>query len=1001
SAAATSVPAVSGGVDAESVRSVLLEVVAQKTGYPAEMLELDMGVESDLGIDSIKRVEIMGVIQERFGVVSSAGPEQLAELRTLGDIVDFVAGPTGDTATETAPAPPAASSTASADPAPGASAQAPEAGSPIGRAHAALVTLPAADPLLDDPSAARGALVVDDGSDVAARIVERLAATGRQVHVLRLPGVPARLSGVRDHALTGWGTTELGSAVETVFTSPIGLVVDVTVRTDGDWNDGVRRLAHSLLLARHVVRPLTDMAAHGRAAFLAVTRLDGAFGLTGVAEEAAPAGGVAGLVKTLTLEAPELFCRSVDLAPGIDPAAAAALVLDEAADSAVEPVQVGHDGTRRVGLAVSGEPFTAADADADAAPLTADDLLVVTGGARGITADCVAELARRHRPRLLLLGRTPLDDEPAWAQGLPEENLKAAAAASLTAAGEKPTPRRVGQLAAAVAGAREIRATLDTLRAAGSRAEYLPVDITDQAATAAALAPYKDEVTGVVHGAGVLADQLIAQKKASEIERVFAPKLTGLRSVMAALAGADLRHVVLFSSVAGFFGNQGQSDYAMANEVLNAWASSRRRAFPRTRVTSINWGAWDSGMVSPQIRKVFQERGIALIPVADGARMFADQFAPERAGDVVTVLGPTTPLSTRDRTGATAGGTVTRGLSDLAGSTLVTDHVIDATPVLPAVVAMGWALGAVEHADGRRAVRLRDFAVHRGIVFDGTQPAECRLVMTPADGDGGDVKVAVQSLADGAVRPHYAATVVAAPLPPAAPVTGLPAPGTGTGAAGLYTDGTLFHGPALRGLRRILDDSECRLVLECEAVRTDTDSGSSDWFAAGSADLLLQAALVWVRRFRGTAGLPLAVGGVDLYGPLTTGEVFLVVVEPVGQGGPDSRLDITACTPDGQVRARFTAVSVVSAPHVGGQVHGLTVSAPEAVSGRRLAAARPTGSPAWEGTSPSYEQIRDRRHLLPVPRSANARRVPAEPPRWHGQPSGRRRGGLRGRTGRA
>ncbi|MEU7011349.1 SDR family NAD(P)-dependent oxidoreductase, partial [Streptomyces sp. NPDC046332] len=873
---------------------------------------------SDLGIDSIKRVEIMGVIQERFGVVSSAGPEQLAELRTLGDIVDFVAGPAGNTATEAAPA------ATSADPAPAASPQASEAVSPIGRAHAALVTLPAADPLVDASSVDLGALVVDDGSETAARIVERLTATGRPVHALRLPGVPARLSGVHDHALTGWGTTELAAGVESVFTARIGLVVDVTARTDSDWNDGVRRLAHSLLLARHVVRPLTDMAAHGRAAFLAVTRLDGAFGLTGVSEEAAPAGGVAGLVKTLALEAPALFCRSVDLAPGIDPADAAALVLDEAADSAVEPVQVGHDGTRRVGLAVAGEPLTAADTDP--APLTSDDLLVVTGGARGITADCIAELARRHRPRLLLLGRTPLDDEPAWAQGLPEENLKAAAAASLTAAGEKPTPRRVGQLAAAVAGAREIRATLDALRAAGSRAEYLPVDITDQAATAAALAPYKDEVTGVVHGAGVLADQMIAQKKASEIERVFAPKLTGLRSVMAALGGTDLRHVVLFSSVAGFFGNQGQSDYAMANEVLNAWASSRRRAFPRTRVTSINWGAWDSGMVSPQIRKVFEERGIALIPVADGARMFADQFAPERAGDVVTVLGPTTPLSSRDRSGATAGGTVTRGLSDLAGSSLVTDHVIDATPVLPAVVAMGWALGAVEHADGRRAVRLRDFAVHRGIVFDGTQPAECRLVMTPAEGDGsGDVKVAVQSLVDGTVRPHYAATVVAGALPPAAPVTGLPAPGTGTEAAGLYTDGTLFHGPALRGLRRILADAESRLVLECEAVRTDTDSGSADWFEAGSADLLLQAALVWVRRFRGTAGLPLAVGGVELYGPLTAGEVFLVVVEPAaaaGQGGPDSRLDITACTSDGQVRARFTAVSVVSAPQLAAKFTG-------------------------------------------------------------------------------
>lgn len=129
-------------------------------------------------------------------------------------------------------------------------------------------------------------------SSTTARTWPRGSSSGSPPPVARCTScgsrVPARLSGVRDHALTGWGTTELGSAVETVFTSPIGLVVDVTVRTDGDWNDGVRRLAHSLLLARHVVRPLTDMAAHGRAAFLAVTRLDGAFGLTGVAEEAAP-----------------------------------------------------------------------------------------------------------------------------------------------------------------------------------------------------------------------------------------------------------------------------------------------------------------------------------------------------------------------------------------------------------------------------------------------------------------------------------------------------------------------------------------------------------------------------------------------------------------------------------------------------------------------------------------------------------------------------------------
>ncbi|MGW7522687.1 beta-ketoacyl synthase N-terminal-like domain-containing protein, partial [Streptomyces sp. NPDC054783] len=87
------VPAVVAGPDAAAVASALLDVVAQKTGYPAEMLELGMDVEADLGIDSIKRVEIMGVLHERFASgQAAASPEQLAELRSLQDIVGFVAG---------------------------------------------------------------------------------------------------------------------------------------------------------------------------------------------------------------------------------------------------------------------------------------------------------------------------------------------------------------------------------------------------------------------------------------------------------------------------------------------------------------------------------------------------------------------------------------------------------------------------------------------------------------------------------------------------------------------------------------------------------------------------------------------------------------------------------------------------------------------------------------------------------------------------------------------
>ncbi|WP_328678372.1 SDR family NAD(P)-dependent oxidoreductase [Streptomyces sp. NBC_00322] len=896
------------GPDAAGLEAALLEVVGQKTGYPADMLELDMDIEADLGIDSIKRVEIMGVMQERFGELVAAGPEQLGELRTLRHIVDFMAGGADASVAAQTSATPAADATA-----PEPAADNSRAG--IGRAQAALVTLATPDLLVGAYPEGSGALVVDDGADLAPVVVNRLIESGRHVHVLRLPGVAQRVSGVKDHSLSGWGVTELADRMEEILADRISLVIDLSAAHGGEWTESVRRLAHTLLVAKHAVEPLSTAAAAGRAAFVTVTRLDGAFGLGGVDEELAPAGGVAGLVKTLAVEAPQLFTRALDLASALTPEAGADLVLNEVHDAVTDTVQVGHDGTRRVGLTLAERPLTGTGADI--APLTSDDVLVVTGGGRGITADCVIELAKQYRPGLLLLGRTPLDEEPQWAQGVEPAALKAAAAGRLKAAGEKPTPKRVEQLYRAVVGAREIRKTIEDVRAAGSHVEYLAVDITDPAAVATALAPHKERISGLVHGAGVLADQLIANKKASEIERVFAPKLAGLRAVTAALPADALRHVVLFSSVAGFFGNRGQSDYAMANEVLNAWASSWKQRHPAARVTSLNWGAWDSGMVSPEVKAVFQERGITLIPADTGAQMFTEQFAPEHAGDVVTVLGPTTPLSEPERTVPTATVTVERSLGELAGDPILTDHVIGDSPVLPAAVALGWAIGAVERAGATEVRQVSDFSVHKGIVFDGTQPEQVSLAMTPA---GDTVKVAIRATdAEGVARPRYAAVVAPGTTLADATVGGLPALGSGRDAAGFYSDGTLFHGPALRGVRRVLAEEESRLVLECELPELRPAGGAfgGSRFAPGTADLLLQAGLVWVRLFRGTAGLPLSVGRADLHHPLPDGEPFLIVVEPAPSGSSiGASLTITACAPDGRVLTRFDGVSVVSAPQL-------------------------------------------------------------------------------------
>ncbi|MFT7606523.1 MAG: acyl carrier protein, partial [Saprospiraceae bacterium] len=72
------------------LEKLLLEVVSEKTGYPTEMLELTMDMEADLGIDSIKRVEIFGALTQQYPEMSDINPNELTELRTLGEIVSYV-----------------------------------------------------------------------------------------------------------------------------------------------------------------------------------------------------------------------------------------------------------------------------------------------------------------------------------------------------------------------------------------------------------------------------------------------------------------------------------------------------------------------------------------------------------------------------------------------------------------------------------------------------------------------------------------------------------------------------------------------------------------------------------------------------------------------------------------------------------------------------------------------------------------------------------------------
>jgi NAD(P)-dependent dehydrogenase (short-subunit alcohol dehydrogenase family) len=214
-------------------------------------------------------------------------------------------------------------------------------------------------------------------------------------------------------------------------------------------------------------------------------------------------------------------------------------------------------------------------------------VVVVSGGARGITAHCVVKLAQKARCKFILLGRSELESEPDWAKDCEDEvELKRRAMKDLQARGEKPVPTKILKTIKGIQARREILGTLQAVRATGGQAEYVSVDITNRQALQDKLVEPMHRlgpVTGIIHGAGNLADKLIEKKSEKDFETVFSPKVDGLSNLLTCIPTRQLDFLVLFSSIVGFYGNVGQSDYAIANEVLNKTAFLLKRQNPECR----------------------------------------------------------------------------------------------------------------------------------------------------------------------------------------------------------------------------------------------------------------------------------------------------------------------------------------------------------------------------------------------------------------------------------
>jgi NAD(P)-dependent dehydrogenase (short-subunit alcohol dehydrogenase family) len=519
--------------------------------------------------------------------------------------------------------------------------------------------------------------------------------------------------------------------------------------------------------------------------------------------------------------------------------------------------------------------------------ITPATVFLVSGGARGITAQCVNALAHQFRCKFILLGRTTLRDEPAWAHGASDEgDLKRRAIADAQTRGEKPSPVQIGKAASGVIAQREIRATLEAIQHAGGSAVYLDADITDPAALREKLvAANVGTITGILHGAGNLADKLIENKTSADFENVYAAKVAGLENLLAVVDPDSLRFLVLFSSVAGFYGNVGQADYAIANEVLNKTAYRFNKLYPQCQVVSINWGPWDGGMVTQQLRDYFDKLNIKVIPVDVGTRMLVDELNAPGGSPVQIVIGSAirpqpTPPSSDLKTYA-----IRRTLR-LEDSPFLGDHVVNGQAVLPMVSAMSWIANACEGLHrGYRYFGFDNYRVLKGIVFDETLADEYTLelkeVSKSADEIVIDALVRSQSR-EGKPRFHYSAQIFLRAHSLIAPEMAFaPSFESASDGASFYQDGTLFHGYSFQGVNQLLDIDEHGLVMYCVLPHADADYQGQfpiQAFNYFMTDIGLQSIGIWSRHFYKMGSLPLRAGHGQHFSQVAPGEAFFVTM---------------------------------------------------------------------------------------------------------------------------
>jgi acyl carrier protein/NADP-dependent 3-hydroxy acid dehydrogenase YdfG len=872
---------------ANAAVEVVLEVLANKTGYETDMLEMDMDLETELGVDSIKRVEILSDVQAQLGI-EAQDIAALGRTRTVGEVVDAMKAEIANAGGTVLSSSSARAGTISGLP------SLTETSS-VDLTYASILNLPTPDKLQLNTPSNRPIIIVDDNTSLTQEIAKKFGASAI---VLSLKG-SRNLHQLNQVVFPDMSEDSLKRALNTVqsrFGTPGGVVYQ-----HRDNVDDATQFGWLMMLAKHASPFLQTKIANGRAFFITVARLNGNLGLgqhANISLRTSLQGAVLGLAKTLDHEWRDVFCRGIDLAKNMQDRLAAKSLFQETfcPNRLVREVGYNAQGVRCTTRALPLPLPAQSTVRRESMAVNSSDAFIVTGGGKGITPLCVSELAKSvNGGTYFLLGRSKIIPEPSFARG--KENKKDLEKACLMhlkdefkRGGAKPTPKKHKSLVNSILSSREINSSIKLIESNGGRAIYLPCDVTDTKKVGevvrSASSNYGVSITGLIHASGVVWDKKIENKTLSDFNFVYGTKIVGLLNVLESLPLSNLRHLVMFSSLAGFHGNTGQSDYSMANDALNKIGHFVASAYPSCRVRALDFGPWDGGMVTPQLKAHFQSNGVQVIPRGEGAEIVAAMITTSEETQCLVGNWLSPPVECARSTNI-----VVRKVSTTANPFLES-HKIHGKPVLPMTVACGnLATMAAQLNPGYSIDKVSDLRLFTGLTMDNNLDLQFNVVQKKNVNGQISVNVKMSNLKkNGRAAPAYGGVVTLsakrkAPWRMSEPFS-LDADNHNRTA--LYDGKVLFHGVHFQGIKKVLNCDNRRITTECTKLDLSAqDQGQfpiqNDFADHFAADIALQSFLVWVRTVRGAASLPNGCEEVEYFSAFpSSGKYYTTLIRDGG-----------------------------------------------------------------------------------------------------------------------